>query len=189
MSNTCIELRLMQYLENLSNQPFLWGYLENQAHAILIHFLISCNKFLIMLFQIGCIAPTEQEWEYAAKEGEFSSQKQFQFTYSGGTNPRDVAWFVDNSEGKKHQVKKKKQNKLNIFDMSGNVWEYCSNEYAKGEYKNNNIGQNNESLKISIRGGSFLSNKADIRVTNRESIARNIANSQIGFRLVVNEIE
>ncbi|MGN1259633.1 MAG: SUMF1/EgtB/PvdO family nonheme iron enzyme, partial [Alloprevotella sp.] len=70
--------------------------------------------------------PTEAEWEYAARGGRNSRGYQ----YSGKRKLGDVAWYVDNSSGTTHPVKTKSRNELGIFDMSGNVYEWCQDWYG-----------------------------------------------------------
>lgn len=65
--------------------------------------------------------PTEAEWEYAARGG----NKTGRFKYSGSNDAGEVAWYFDNSQNQTHKVKTKAPNELGIYDMSGNVWEYC----------------------------------------------------------------
>lgn len=72
--------------------------------------------------------PTEAEWEYAARGGKLSKGSPF----SGGGRLDHVGWFENNSENKTHAVAIKKPNELGLYDMSGNVWEWCSDWY--GEY-------------------------------------------------------
>jgi len=77
----------------------------------------------------GYRLPTEAQWEYAAKGGNGSPGY---FTYSGSNNISDVAWYEDNSGDKTHEVGKKAPNILGLYDMSGNVWEFCWDWY--GDY-------------------------------------------------------
>jgi formylglycine-generating enzyme required for sulfatase activity len=77
--------------------------------------------------------PTEAEWEYAARGGSKSQGYQ----YSGSNNLSSVAWCSYNSGGQTHDVKTKSPNELGIYDMSGNVWEWCQDWY--GKYSSNSV--------------------------------------------------
>lgn len=74
--------------------------------------------------------PTEAEWEYAARGGSQSKG----YLYSGSNNIEDVAWYESNSDSKTHPVKTKQPNELGLYDMSGNVWEWCSDLYDSTYY-------------------------------------------------------
>lgn len=93
--------------------------------------------------------PTEAEWEYAARGGNKSKG----YKYSGSNNIDDVAWYDGNSDNKTHQVGKKQQNELGIYDMSGNVWEWCS-DWFKG-YRGSSKVNDFTGINRVLRGGSW----------------------------------
>ena len=81
---------------------------------------------------VGGRLPTEAEWEYAARGGKYSKG----YTYSGGDDALEVGWCYENSDKKTHPVGEKKANELGLYDMSGNAWEWCSDNYEIYYYKN-----------------------------------------------------
>ena len=124
--------------------------------------------------------PTEAEWEYAARGGQQSRG----YTYSGSNTLGEVAWYSSNSGSKTHPVGGKKANELGLYDMSGNVWEWCSDwygPYAAGS-QTNPAGPGSGSYRV-IRGGSWPSVPQLARVAYRVSIGPTYRSHDLGFRL------
>ena len=126
--------------------------------------------------------PTEAEWEYAAKGGQ-------SYTYSGSDNVKDVAWMTKNSGDTTHDVGGLDPNGFGLYDMSGNVWEWCSDWY--GSYPMNAAtdpkGSTEGSARI-IRGGSWGWNGtggAYCRAASRQNFYPYLGAWDIGFRIVL----
>ena len=126
--------------------------------------------------------PTEAEWEYAARGGKQTKE----YKYSGSNNVEEVAWYRNNNEYKTHFVGTKLPNELGIYDMSGNVWEWCSDWY--GDYsassQTNPTGPASGTVRI-CRGGSWIYNEGSCRVAGRGSFAPTYRSNDLGFRLVL----
>lgn len=131
--------------------------------------------------------PTEAEWEYAARGGDQSKG----FMYSGSNNLGEVAWYTMNSNDVIHPVATKQPNELGIYDMSGNVLEWCSDrldKYSAGPQVDPEVfilGSH-----PILRGGSYWSidksdNASECRVSRRKIIAMNGRYGYVGFRLVL----
>jgi formylglycine-generating enzyme required for sulfatase activity len=130
--------------------------------------------------QYGFRLPTEAEWEYAARSGNNNAS----YNYSGSSNIDDVAWYHDNSQNRTHPVGSKYQNLLGIFDMSGNVEEWCSDWYGAytSDALTNPAGPLTGAARV-VRGGGFNSNAENCRNTRRTNQSPETY-SGIGFRCV-----
>ena len=126
--------------------------------------------------------PTEAEWEYAARGGNKSNG----YKYSGSNTIEDVAWYTSNSSSKTHEVGTKAPNELGIYDMSGNVWEWCSDWY--GSYSTSSqvdpTGPSTGSNRV-LRGGCWSNNASYCRVPNRGGNTPSDRYYYRGFRLVL----
>ena len=124
--------------------------------------------------------PSEAEWEYAARGGNQSKNS----TYAGGPYVGVVAWYDGNSEKKTHPVKAKVANELGLYDMSGNVWEWCQDWLAKypDSRQTNPTGPASGSFRV-LRGGSWFSVPTYFRVALRFKLTPDNRNHSIGFRL------
>ncbi len=121
--------------------------------------------------------PTETEWEFAARGGNNSQS----YIYAGSNSLSGVAWYRDNADTKTHPVGKKAPNELGLYDMSGNVYEWCSNYY--NAYPNcKGIVENGQSRVI--RGGSWGHNAKNSRSATRVYIGDTFRDEFLGFRLV-----
>ncbi len=124
--------------------------------------------------------PTEAEWEYAAKGG----IRHDKFIFSGGNEMGNVGWYAGNSGQKTHPVGKKKPNGLGVYDMSGNVWEWCSDWYAlyKPDTVTNPQGPATGENGI-LRGGAWRFFDTRTRCTSRRDTQPAFNGSGIGFRV------
>jgi len=135
--------------------------------------------------------PTEAQWAYAAKGG--TKSKGYQ--YSGSDTLNDVAWFADNAKNKSHPVGLKQPNELGLYDMTGNVWEFCLDDmsrhaYSRVESHNPFIGQKDnlkrKAMKV-IRGGGYEFSATENLVFMRDGATNNVRMADIGYRLVMSK--
>ena len=143
-------------------------------------FLKKLNKLTGKAYRL----PTEAEWEYAAKGGNKSKG----YKYAGSDNINDVAWYDDNSGGETHPAGQKAPNELGIYDMSGNVWEWCHDWYDPNYYQDspreNPKGPSSGTDRV-LRGGSWGSSAESTYVSNRDHGSPSFGVSIYGFRLVL----
>ena len=156
------------------------GFSQTENHPVVC---VSWNDAKAFCNWVGCRLPTEAEWEYAARGG----GKSRNYKYSGSNNLDDVGWYRKNSGKKAHQVGQKKPNELGLYDMSGNVREWCSDWYDSEYYKNsprdNPQGANSGKYRV-LRGGSWDNIVWSCRSSNRYWIYPDIRADLIGFRII-----
>ena len=125
--------------------------------------------------------PSETEWEYAARGGNLSRGSK----YSGSNVITEVAWYDANSNYATQPVGKKKANELGIFDMSGNVYEWCSTWYSNFGSEASDVNDEIENKYIVVRGGSSFLNEKFSRVSYRYSRTPSTCGGPYGFRLAM----
>lgn len=128
------------------------------------------------------VLPTEAQWEYAARGGIRASRTK----YSGGEEVDAVAWYLDNSDHSSHPVGQKLPNELGIYDMSGNVWEWCRNwyDFFDPEAVQNPEGPKTGTYRV-LRGGSWCDYSRRCRVSVRVGNLPSVSSSCSGFRVVL----
>ena len=175
---------------------------------------IDCSAFCSLLYallekageaSLSFHLPTEAQWEYAAKGGTYTSP----YKYAGSDNLHQVAWYADNAYMTTQPVGFKIPNALGLYDMSGNVWEWCLDAYRETAYAETPAGFENpvwiddalqvgdlaNLLKFSkiknranfnhgiLRGGSWSFNDDDCRVANRNYVTPDFRHDLNGCRL------
>jgi len=148
---------------------------------------VDCQKFIRKLNQLTgkqFRLPTEAEWEYAARGGNRSRG----YKYSGSDNIGSVAWYTDNRGETTYPVGQKSSNELGLYDMSGNVWEWCQDWYDKNYYgsspSQNPKGPSTGSIRV-LRGGCWGGFARYCRVSNRSYFTPVIRNGLLGLRLAL----
>lgn len=146
----------------------------------------DCQKFITKLNQLTGLTfrlPTEAEWEYAARGGNKATT---QTLYSGSNTIGDVAWYDDNSSSSTHAFAGKSANALGLYDMSGNVWEWCNDWY--GSYSSgaqtDPTGSSSGSSRV-LRGGSWGGSATSCRVAYRYSSSVVNRSYDSGMRLAL----
>lgn len=145
----------------------------------------DCQEFIRKLNQLtGRIfaLPTEAQWEFAARGGKFSKG----YKYAGSDNLNEVAWFGDNSNSQTHPVVQKKPNELGLYDMSGNVWEWCNDWYHSNYYQSsperNPQGPTSGVSRV-LRGGGWINDARGCRVSIRGYVNPDTRRIGYGMRL------
>ena len=136
---------------------------------------VNQGKLIFML-------PTEAQWEYAARSGGRNEK------YAGGDNFEKLAWCEENSESGTNPVGKKTPNGLGIYDMSGNVWEWCHDYFSENAYRfHDNINPVCEKKGPDrvIRGGGWNTDAWSARCARRFGFPAQYFGSSLGFRLVL----
>jgi formylglycine-generating enzyme required for sulfatase activity len=129
--------------------------------------------------------PTEAEWEFAARGGNYSRR----YKYSGSKHIGDVAWYDGNSGYRTHPVGTKRPNELGLYDMSGNVWEWCSDWWGSySSYSQSNpTGPNSGSGRV-WHGGSWGTFATHCRSSFRSCNAPGFSSCHLGLRLVLSQL-
>lgn len=147
----------------------------------------DCQEFIVRLNFITAKnfrLPTEAEWEFAARGGVRGKGCK----YAGSDCIENVAWYNYFKEGKPHVVKQKQPNELGLYDMSGDVWEWCQDKYGDydGSYQSNPQGPTNGAFCV-LRGGCWNDSARYCRVSSRYYLTPDDRYRCYGFRLALSE--
>ena len=155
--------------DNLPVEQVSWNDIQE--------FITKLNTMTGKTFRL----PTEAEWEYAARGGNKSKG----YKYSGSNTLDNVAWYTNNSSSKTHPVGQKQPNELGLYDMSGNVWEWCQDWYGSysSSSQTNPTGPSSGSYRV-LRGGSWYHFARICRVSYRLNSDPDDRYNLNGFRLV-----
>ncbi|OQC10349.1 MAG: Serine/threonine-protein kinase pkn1 [Candidatus Cloacimonetes bacterium ADurb.Bin088] len=164
------------YSINSSTNPDDWGTIPTTNNS-------TWNSAICNWFADGYRLPTEAEWEYAARGASMVPD----YLYSGSDDVNSVAWYISNSGGTPHPVGLKQANSLGIFDMSGNVYEWCWDRY--GYYNSssqiNPLGPNAGNYRVA-RGHSFVDVPFHLRIPDRnQNMYPSVREHNLGLRLVL----
>ena len=153
---------------------------QNLSRADCLVFISRLNKLTGLTF----VLPTEAQWEYAARGGKYNQDKMF----AGSDNIDEVGWYAFNSDSEVHEVAQKLPNELGLYDMTGNVWEWCSDYFSEDYYsqspKENPTGPVSGERFV-FRGGSIYTNERNSRVAVRNHHTNDHNYGDIGLRLVL----
>lgn len=177
---------------NPSKYPGAQRPVENVSWEDCLIFIDKLNAYANTDDVIGTFRlPTEAEWEYAARGGNNGKS----YKYSGSDNIDQVAWYKENSYGMTHPVGQKNPNELGLYDMSGNVSEWCLDGYNKyhDSVQINPVGEcpkpENDSIMHAsrkvLRGGAYHNGMEDCRVSYRDHFPPTDSNSHGGLRLAM----
>ena len=149
----------------------------------------DCSKFIQRLNELTGMEfrfPTEAEWDYAARGG----NKTRHFKFAGSDELTQVAWFDENSEEATHPVGRKRANELGLYDMSGNVWEWCEDwqNFYTDEIQINPIGDFESQGRV-MRGGCWRLSDSLCRVSFRGVSAPGQRKSECGLRLAASKLK
>lgn len=148
----------------------------------------ECTQFVKQLSsktKLKFSLPTEAQWEFAARGGNNSKN----YMFAGSNDVNDVGWNAFNSEKYPHDVKQLLPNELGLYDMTGNVNEWCSDYYDSEYYSetgalDNPQGPSTGSYRV-YRGGSYYNNERDCRVSTRGFQEESFSYGNLGLRLVM----
>lgn len=163
-----------------------WGWKDNDP-IVNVNWYDAINycDWLSEKLDQNITLPTEAQWEYAARGGNISKE----YKYSGARSADAASWYENNSGNKVNTVATKKPNELGLYDMSGNVWEWCLDWYSDVYYRSspweNPRGPASGRDKV-LRGGSWYDDPFYCRVARRLSNKPNYRYINRGFRVVRN---
>ena len=161
----------------------------SQSEGLTPCYTINGTKVTCDFEANGYRLPTEAEWEYAAKAGTKTDFYSGKLTYSGNSpidpNLDKIAWYSANSSNATHPVGQKAPNAFGLYDMSGNVWEWCWDRYAEYPSKETKDYQGPEIGTYRVyRGGGWRNLAWYCRSTNRDRNYLDDKNNSLGFRVV-----
>lgn len=150
----------------------------------------SCSPAMNPYECNGYRLPTETEWEYAVRAGTTTAFYNGDITHEGceiDWNLSQIGWYCGNSDFTTHPVKKKDKNWWGLYDMNGNVWEWCHDAYFLYKPKNEVDPYQNGALddKRVTRGGSWVNEAYYCRSAKRSEMPPDARDKTVGFRPVV----
>ena len=124
----------------------------------------------------GYRLPTEEEWEFAARGGDIRSEAWTNLYGVVNGTASETAWYADNSDGKVHDVMTKAANNFGVYELNGNVWEWCYNAWASSNQRR------------VMRGGSYKKNEAGVSAVSKDTAPVSKKYDDVGFRVVKNAL-